>query len=165
MAGAPAVSLPVRPDPPRPNAHGYTPTYNPSYGYVGGLQSRLADWIKRLGRDRSLPWAGLGLVKDLEITMQLLNLREFAEWLKIHGPAEHRDFGEAILRDQETIDAVSDALLHAGHNEDDPVKAIENLDGEVRTIDDIRAVLVEAGALEADDRKTPLPDLVRALLS
>lgn len=160
------MTLPsVRPPAPEANPQGYVPGYVSPHGHLSGLRARLRQWLDRLGTDRSLPWVGLGLVNDLEVTLRLLNLQEFAEWLKVHGPAEHREFAEDILRDQETLEAVGDALKHAGHEVDDPVQGIENLDKEVRQVDDIRRVLVEAGALEESDHETPLPDLLRALLS
>lgn len=155
----------VRPAAPVANAHGYTPTYVSPHGHLVGLRGRLRRWVERVGTDRSLPWVGLGLVADLEVLMRLLNLREFAEWLKLHGPAEHQAFADDILRDQETIEAVHDALKHAGHDVIDPVQGVEALDDEVRQVDAIRQVLVDTGALAADDQDTKLPDLLRALLS
>lgn len=155
----------VRPAAPKPNEHGYTSNYVTPSGHLEGLRGRLARWVERMGTDRSLPWVGLGLVRDLEVVMRLLNLREFAEWLKLHGPPEHQEFADDILRDQETIEAVHDALKHAGHEVIDPVAGVEALDGEVRQVDAIRQVLVETGALAADDQDTPIPDLLRALLA
>jgi hypothetical protein len=160
------VTLPsVRPAPPEANQHGYTPSYVSPHGHLSGLRERLARTLDRLGRDRSLPWVGLGLVNDLEVTLQLLNLQEFAEWLRVNGPPEHRGFADDILADQFTLEAVRDALKHAGHEVDDPVQGVEGLQAELATYDAMRRVLVETGALADDDRDTPLPDLLRALLS
>ena len=155
----------VRPATPVANDHGYVPRYVSPHGHLVGLRARLAQWAARMGTDRSLPWVGLGLVNDLEVVVQLLNLREFAEWLKVQGPAEHQAFADDILRDQETIDAVGDALKHAGHEVDDPVQGVEALDREVRQVDAIRQVLVDTGALAPDDQDTAIPDLLRALLA
>jgi hypothetical protein len=100
--------------------------------------------------------------------MRLLNLREFAEWLKLHGPAEHRDFADNILADQDTLESVRQAVDTAGYRHvSDPVKAVEMLDEEARggTGEAVRAVLVSVGALAESDHETSIPDLVRALLS
>ena len=161
------MTLPsVRPDPPEPNQHGFTPSYVSPHGHLSGLRDRLKRTLARLGTDRSLPWVGLGLVKDLEVILQLLNLQEFAEWLRVNGPPEHRGFADDILADQFTLEAVRDACDSAGQkNEDDPVKAVENLHAELGAYDGMRKVLVDTGALADDDYETPLPDLLRALLS
>lgn len=161
------MTLPsVRPAPPEANQHGYTPPYVSPYGHLSGLRHRLRRALDRLGTDRSLPWVGLGLVNDLEVTLQLLNLQEFAEWLRVSGPPEHRAFADDILADQFTLEAVRDACDSAGQrNEPDPVKAVENLQAELGAYDDMRRVLVDTGALADDDTETPLPDLLRALLS
>lgn len=163
--------LPVRDAPPQPNAHGYVSRPRPpnrQFGTLAGLRLRLAEWVDRAGTDRSLPWIGLGIIQDLELVMRLLDLREFAEWLKLHGPAEHQAFAADILADQDTLEALSDALRTAGKgNVTDPVKAVEMLDMEARDSEGekVRAVLVEMGALAADDEETDVPSLVRALLS
>lgn len=161
------MTLPsVRPALPEANQHGYTSSYVSPYGHLSGLRERLARTLDRLGRDRSLPWVGLGLVNDLEVTLQLLNLQEFAEWLRVNGSPEHQHFAADILADQFTLEAVRDACDSAGQkNEPDPVKAVENLHGELTAYDDMRKVLVDTGALADDDYETPLPDLLRALLS
>ena len=156
----------VRPAPPEPTPGGYVPGYVSPHGHLSGLRDRLAKWVERMGRDRSLPWVGLGVVNDLEVTLQLLNLREFAEWLRVNGPPEQQGFAADILADQETLEAVRQAADMAGYrDEPDPVRVVERLDDEVRALDAMRAVLVEKGALANDDYDTPLPDLLRALLS
>jgi hypothetical protein len=161
------MTLPsVRSAPPEANQHGYTPSHVSPHGHLSGVRGRLRQWIDRMGRDRTLPWVGVGLVKDLEVILQLLNLQEFAEWLRVNGPPEHRGFADDILADQFTLEAVRDACDSAGQrNEPDPVKAVENLQAELGAYDDMRRVLVETGALADDDHETPLPDLLRALLS
>ena len=144
--------------------------YVSPYGKAPGLLARLAYWSRQFRTNRALPWFGTGFIADLEFVMKLLNLREYAEWLKLHGPAEQQQFADDILRDQETLEAVGDALRHAGLQNYDEVAAVELLDRERRRnnseeIDAIRAVLVENGALEESDHDTPLADLLRALLS
>jgi hypothetical protein len=129
------------------------------------LAQRLAKWVDRLGSDKSLPWVGLGLIRDLEEALRLLNMREFAEWLRDKGDPAHARFADEILEAQ-------DALRVAGYGSPVLAKNIDALDDENReherqalALQDVRKVLVEYGALASDDRDTPLPDLVRALLS
>jgi hypothetical protein len=38
----------------------------PKYGAREGLADRLTEWTERLGKDKYLPWVGLGLVADLK---------------------------------------------------------------------------------------------------
>lgn len=162
------ADLPLRDDPPEPNQHGYVSKPRPTHhqhGTVIGLPQRLAEWARRMGTDRMLPWAGLGIIKDMEIAVQLLNLREFAEWLRTKGDPAHQGFADEI------VDAY-DALRTAGYATPSLATNVDGLDDENRqneaqamVLDDVRKVLVETGALSADDRETPLPDLVRALLS
>lgn len=162
------TDLKLRDDPPEPNDHGYVSKPRPAHhqhGTVIGLPQRLAAWIDRMGKDRSLPWAGLGIIKDMETAVQLLNLREFAEWLRTKGDPEHQGFADDILADQETIEAVHDALKHAGHDVTDPVQGVEALDDEVRKVDAVRQVLIDTGALSKDDTDTDMVALLRALLS
>lgn len=45
----------------------------PLYGAREGLPDRLDAWVKRLGEDRSLPWAGLGLIADLKTAAAMLS--------------------------------------------------------------------------------------------
>lgn len=103
----------MQPPPAEPNANGYVPRYVSPYGHVAGLRWRMDAHIKRLG-ERTLPFTGLGLIADLELIMKLLNLREFAEWLRLHGAPEHRQFAEQILADNEEIRNIGYALGHAG---------------------------------------------------
>ena len=162
------TDLKLRDDPPQPNDHGYVSKPRPAmhqFGTVIGLPQRLAAHINRLGTDRSLPWVGLGLINDLEIAVQLLNLTEFAEWLRTKGDPEHARFGDDILADQETLEAVHQALHTAGHDQADPVAGVESLDEEVRQVDAIKQVLIDTGALAKDDTKTDMVALLRALLS
>lgn len=114
-------------------------------------------------------WAGVHihglLVNDLEVTLQLLNMREFAEWLRTNGDPAHARFADEIIDAQ-------DALAVAGYQGPSLGENVDGLDNENRenekqalALDDMRKVLVETGALASDDRTTPLPDLLRALLS
>ena len=153
----------VHPPAPEPNVNGYTPRYVSPHGCVSGLRDRLALAVERLRADRTLPFVGLGLIEDLEVVLQLLNLREFAEWLRVSGAPEHRSFALDILADQDTVAATRQAVDTAGHrNESDPVRAIEKMDDEIRAV---RRVLIECGALASDDETTSVPALLRALLS
>lgn len=149
---------------------GYLPPptgYQPRYGALPGLRERIAEWSHRLGTDRSLPWAGLGLIADLEAVLKILNLREFAEHLRVTGTDEQREFADEILRDQETLEATESALRYAGFTNFDPVAAIETMARDTRNdqLAQIRAFLVEQGMLAPDDHETPIVPLVRAFLS
>lgn len=162
------TDLKMRDEPPQPNEHGYASKPRPTmrqFGTVVGLQQRLVDHIRRLGTDRTLPWVGLGLINDLEIAVQLLNLKEFAEWLRTKGDPAHASFADEIS------DAY-DALADAGYATPSLASNVAGLDDENRQneakamqLDDLRGVLVATGALAADDRETDLPALLRALLS
>ena len=157
---------PVRPSPPEMTPGGYMPRYVSPHGHLSGLRERLRSRIDRLGTDKTLPWVGLGLIDDLECVMKLLNLREFAEWLRVNGPPDQRDFADDILADQETLEAARQAVDTAGYrSEPDVVRAIEKLDDETRQLDRVRTVLVEFGAIEPTDTDTDFPALIRALLS
>lgn len=97
--------------------------------------------------------------------MQLLNMREFAEWLRDKGDPAHARFADEIIDAQ-------DALRVAGYHSPTLADNVDGLDMENRenekqalVLADMRKVLVEAGALAADDKETALPDLLRALLS
>jgi len=46
--------------------------YDDRFGSREGLVDRLEEWARRLGQDKSLPWAGLGLIKDLTTTVEVL---------------------------------------------------------------------------------------------
>lgn len=143
--------------------------YVSPFGKPQGLAARLAKWASDMGTDRNLPWAGLGIIEDLKLAAQLLNLREFGEWLRTHGSPEHRHFADELLRNEETLEAVDSALATAGLRNFDPVAGVETLQRERdqagRDYRELRRVLVECGALSGDDADTPIADLVRALLS
>lgn len=46
--------------------------YDNRFGDREGLTERLEEWAKRLGQDKSLPWAGLGLIRDLETAVSVM---------------------------------------------------------------------------------------------
>jgi hypothetical protein len=158
------VTVPVRPSGPEANQHGYVSTWVSPYGHLAGLRERLARWIDRAGRDHTLPWVGLGLVRDLEVAVQLLDLREFGEWLRREG-GEHARFGDDLAR-------LDDAVVATGLKGVDPAEALEAIDAmalaheaQALQFEAMRKVLVEAGALDAKDRDTDPAALLRALLS
>lgn len=144
-----------------------------AYGQPRGLGKRLADWADRMGRDKSLPWAGLGILEDLKLAAKALNKREWLEALRLSPDPEAHRFADEALADDDTLDAVqyaADRAQMAGGNPgDDPVWIIEQLDQKASALagdyDAVRAVLVETGALADEDTETPVAGLLRALLS
>lgn len=151
-------------------------TYRSPYGRLdAGLRDRLAGLVATLRTDRQHPFIGLGALADLELIMSLLNKREFLDWLHVHGPDDQRRFAEELRANVDTAEACEDAAAHAEMvptklgDWPDPVQAIEALDkvaqAATRDYDAVREVLVDVGALEADDADTPVADLLRALLS
>ena len=145
------------------------PGYVSPYGKMSGLRDRVADWVDRLGTDRALPWAGLGLIADLEAVLKILNLREFAEHLRLTGTAEQRQFADDILRNEETLEGVTQALADGGLRNYDQVAGVETLsrerDAAVREIEGVRTALIQVGALPPGDTDTPILPLLRVLLS
>jgi hypothetical protein len=135
---------------------------NRAYGEIEGLPERLADWLKRTKYDKSLPWVGLGIVADLEAVVRLLSLEEFGQWLRTHPDAELQRWGDEVLDaagDRDALLATIDEHLPEGET----ATAAVELAG--ATITDVRAVLVECGALSPDDTDTDVPALLRALLA
>lgn len=149
-----------------------------AYGRAAGLVDRLATWQRRLRQ----PGAGVpalgdapagafwgGLTADLGVVMQILNLREFGEWLRTNGPAEHREFAAELLANEETLEAVDAALGAAGLQNFDPPAAVETLtrerDAAVNGERSVRAFLVEQGMLAEGDTTTPIVPLLRVLLA
>jgi len=140
-------------------------TYVSPYGKLPGIARRLQRQRDRLATDKSFPWLGTGLIADLEVLVQLLNLPEFAEWVRTHGPAEHQRFGDEIA-------GAFDACRVAGYASPSLAANVDGLDDENRRNEaqalvaaDVREVLIETGALAAHDQETPIADLIRALLS
>lgn len=146
------------------------PAYASPYGKPRGLPRRLLDWAARMGTDRSLPWAGLGIIGDLKMAASILNRREWLETLRLSDDPEAADFARELLDDLDELETVETAAASVRGLPTEPhalpgVETIERLDGVAEQYEAVRAVLVERGALAADDRDTPVGDLVRALLS
>lgn len=152
-------------------------TYESPHGKAPGLVARLLGWVDRMGTDRNLPWAGLGIIGDIKLAAQILNSREFLENLRTHGTPDEAEWAQILLADLDTLEAVESAVYTAGSRRDlgpdgqwtDPPRAIEILAEQAteaeRDYRAVRDVLVSTGALSADDTETPVADLVRALLS
>lgn len=47
--------------------------YESPYGKSEGLVARLDKWAHELGTNRNLPWAGLGLIADLQAASAALS--------------------------------------------------------------------------------------------
>lgn len=146
------------------------PAYVSPHGKPRGLPGRLADWAARMGTDRSLPWAGLGIVGDLKMAASILNRREWLESLRLSDDPEAARFAAELLDDVDELETVETAAASIKGLPDEDyqlpaVETIERLDGVAEQYEAVRAVLVERGALADDDRDTPVGDLVRALLS
>lgn len=146
---------------------------NRPYGQTPGLAARLAAWAARLSTDRTLPFAGLGIVDDLKMAAQILTTREYLDWLRVHGDPAHIEFVDDLLRDADTLDAVQDAADRAQASSKDggadPVAVIEEIDDAATRAQTenaaLRSVLIDIGALVDDDEETDIADLLRALLS
>ncbi len=147
--------------------------YVSPHGKPRGLARRLAEWAERMGTDKGLPWAGLGIIRDLQMATHILNKREWLEAMRLSDDPEAQRFAEELLGDDETLDAAWNAAEHVKaavpeFDTLDPVAAIETLDAAAveaqRDYRAVRAVLVDAGALADDDTETPIADLVRALM-
>ena len=143
--------------------------YESPYGRPEGLAERLAEWERRLATDSTYPWTGTGILEDLKLAAQVLNLEEFAQRLRTIGSEREREFADEILRNGETIEAMEGATRSAGLANYDPVAAIETLtrerDEARRKMRAVRLALAEKGVLDVSDDQTELPDLLRVLLS
>lgn len=159
---------------PEPTATAPPSRYVSPYGKPAGLPRRLAEWAQRMGTDRSLPWAGTGIIEDLKLAAAALNKREWLEAMRLSDDPEAQRFAAELLDDDETLDAAWNAAEHAKALPDDvdkldPVAVVETLDATAlqaqATNRGIRRVLEQAGV--ADDQTTDeeLPDLLRALLA
>lgn len=157
---------------------GVTTRYVSPYGKLPGLAVRIAEWRARLSNTaRHVPSNGEapanafwgGLIADLGAVMQILDLREFAEHLRVNGTAEQRAFADEILRNEETLEAVDQAIGSAGLTNFDPPAAVETLarerDAAVQADRSMREFLAEQGVLADGDVSTPLAPLLRMLLS
>lgn len=134
------------------------------YGQIKGLPERIAEWVQRCSRDKSLPWVGLGLIADMEAVVRLLSLEEFGKWLHTHPDDELQRWGVTVLdaaADRAHLEKLTARIDTAVPPIDDNEPSLDQIDraGEVRT------VLVELGALAPDDTDTSIPDLLRALLA
>lgn len=140
------------------------------YGQIVGLPQRLAEWVGRSKRDKSLPWVGLGLVADMEAVVRLLSLEEFGEWLRQHPDDELQRWGAEVLAAADDREALNDLTTtieehtampgDTGYNE-----AVRVAGTQADAFLDVRDTLVALGALSADDTETSIPDLLRALLA
>lgn len=159
----PDVEVPRVPD--RRIPAGWSPPYDPPYGKMAGLPERVANWIKRLSSP-ALPWIGMGLIRDLEMVMRILSLREFGEFLRSRSGIDS-EWGDEII-------AAADAADELEELQADIEKAVPVEPGEIyadaieraaKLGERMRAVLVETGALADDDTATDPADLLRVLLS
>jgi hypothetical protein len=133
-----------------------------SYGSIGGLPQRIADWVGRMKYDKTLPWAGLGVVDDMEAVVRLLSLKEFGEFLHTHSDPELQRWGVEVLAahgDRKILLATIDQHLPEGDSATDAVR----IAGE--TITDVRAALERCGALTPGDTSTPIGPLLAMLLA
>lgn len=146
------------------------------YGQPEGLRARLANFAQRLRTDRNFPWLGTGIIADLEVTMQILNLREFASDLRTKGTPEQARYAAEILQNEDVLDGLGEAIGTVrtdmgpdGLDADDPIGAIRAIDAVASAAqadyEAIRGILVTTGALDSDDTETPIADLLRVLLS
>ena len=133
--------------------------YRSPYGQWSGLIERLGGWAQRMSTDRTLPWAGTGIIKDIELAMRFLNAREFLEHLRVHGPDDQRAFAADAIEALDTTEAAESAVYNADFNLGKAARAATAENEEVREL------LVSLGALADDDTETAIPDLLRALLS
>jgi hypothetical protein len=143
--------------------------YVSPHGKPHGLAERLASWAERMETERTWPWAGLGIIGDLKLAAQLLNLREFAEWVRANGQPEHRLWADDILRLDDTAEATQSALNKAGLVNYDPPAAVETLERERdearNRLRSVRLVLETTGLVDDATPDADLPDLLRTLLA
>lgn len=156
------------PDPPR--LPGAPPPYVSPYGRLAGLDERMAALCKRCRQNDGRPFVGLGIIADLELVMRLLSLREYAEWLAVHGDDEQRRWSADILelqdRDEENDQCFADIERVVPVGADQPyAEAVEAVAAKAIQFDVVRATLVNCGALTADDTDTDIPALLKALLA
>lgn len=151
-------------------APGYTPPqYVSPYGAIDiGIADRLAAWSRKFRvPNPNVPFYG-GLIADLEVAVRLLNVREYIEWLQVHGDDEQRRWAAELLEladDSETLADIDRVLPAPARDDETHAEAVEALAKKAEQADEVRAVLVQVGALAPDDEATALPDLIRALVS
>lgn len=104
---------------------------------------------------------------DLEVVVQLLDLPEFAEWLRVHGDPLQSRFAADI--DQALHEAEEGATLKEHIERLIPVEEGEGYANAVERASELgermRQVLIETGALADDDTATDPAALLRALLA
>lgn len=149
---------------------GHVATYVSPYGVIAGLAPRLGAWSAKMrARGSPFPFAA-GLIADLELAMQLLNLREFAQYLEVHGTDEQRRWAGEIhgaldeVEQAETLYTDIEQVLPVAVGQEYS-EAVEVAAKKAVQYDAVRAVLEQVGAITADDTGTDLPALIRALLS
>ena len=146
-----------------------SPGYQSPYGSPSGLLGRLAGHIRNLGQ-HGRPWLGLGLPADLRLIMQVLNKREFLERLRASDDPDAQRFAAELLDDTDELETVDDAASRVQGLPEiaealPAVETLEKLDARAQDYEAVRHVLIELGVLEANDRETPVADLVRAVLA
>lgn len=57
------------------------------FGKREGLEKRLAMWANQLGRDKSYPWVGLGLIDDLKCASRELGGEPDKQYPDMRKPA------------------------------------------------------------------------------
>lgn len=137
---------------------------NRDYGKIAKLPERLANWVERCKRDKSLPWVGSGMVADMEAVVRLLSLEEFGKWLYAHSDEELQRWGVEVLDAAADRDALT-GLMAELDKQVPPTDCNEPALNQIERAGEVRKVLVELGALSADDTETSIPDLLRALLA
>lgn len=137
-----------------------------SPGGIRGLPQRMAEWLS-LANAPGTNWLGFGRHRDLELIVRLLSLNEFGQWLRTHTDDDLQQWGLEVIEAAEASDelealrgTIDDALPR---NSAPTYKGAVEIAGE--TITNVRAVLVDIGALAPEDTETPISDLLRALLA
>lgn len=153
--------------------HYGAPGYVSPYGKPRGLRRRLAEWADKMGSDRSLPWAGLGIIGDLKLAASILNKREWLEAMRLSNDPDAQRFAAELLADDESLDAAWNAAEHAkalpkGTDTLDPVAVTEALDAEAvaaqRIVRAVRAGLERNGLADENTPDEMLADLLGVLL-
>lgn len=146
-----------------------TPPYVSPYGKIGQLPQRLARLVANW-RQPGGTFIGLGPIADLELVMQLLSLREYGQWLQVHGEGDQKQWGDEIimaLDDQEDSDqAFADIERVVPVGADQPyADAVEAVAAKAVKYDVVRATLINMGALAEGDTETDIPALLTALFA
>jgi hypothetical protein len=149
---------------------GSPPPYVFRYGRLVGLTERMAALCKRCRENDGRPFVGLGIIADLELVMRLLNLREYAEWLQVHGDDDQRRWAADIIdlqdRDEDNEQCFADIERVVPVGDDQPyAEAVGDVARKAVQYDVVRAILVNVGAIAPDDTAADVPGMIRALLS